>query len=304
MNEITPATSDGYYFHGDYGKYYELLSVAIDTTPGMDSSAGTTGAAASLRPRTKVGRTDNMDKYKTLFYPESSFGGFTDIDGTIAFYCRVNALLKPPFVAVDFGCGRGGHQEDPVVFRRNLRSLKGKVAKVIGVDVDEIGQTNPTLDEFRFLAPGRAWPLEDQSADLVTCDCVLEHLPDPLTFFQEAKRVLVQGGYLCIRTPNAHSYVGIGSRLVPNRHHGWVLSRAQLGRKEEDVFPTLYKCNTISALRRLFSRSHFRAAVYGYAPEPSYLSFSKLAYAVGVAHQKLAPGFLRPTILAFGQSGR
>ena len=243
-----------------------------------------------------------MDKYKALFYPESSFGGFTDIDGTVAFYCRVNALLKPSSVVVDFGCGRGGHQQDPVTFRRNLRSLKGKVAKVIGVDVDEIGETNPALDEFRLLAPGHPWPLDEQSTDLVTCDCVVEHLHDPAKLFQEARRVLAPGGHLCIRTPNAYSYVGIASRLIPNRHHCSVLSRAQIDRNEEDVFPTLYKCNTISALRRLFRANHFSAAVYGYAPEPSYLSFSKLAYAAGVAYQKLAPGFLKAAIFAFGQS--
>ena len=243
-----------------------------------------------------------VDSYKALFYPESSFGGFTDTDGTVAFYCRVNALLQPSFVIVDFGCGRGSHQDDPVMFRRNLRSLKGKVSKVIGVDVDEIGQANPSLDEFRSLAPGRPWPLEDRSADLVICDSVIEHLPDPASFFHEAKRVLAEGGYVCIRTPNVHSYVGIASRLVPNRHHGAVLSKAQTGRKEEDVFPTLYRCNTISILRLLLTNSNFRAVVYGYEPEPSYLSFSKLAYAVGVAHQKFAPGFLKPVIFAFGQT--
>jgi len=31
----------------------------------------------------------NIDKH----YPESRFGGFSDIDGTVTFYSRVNALL-------------------------------------------------------------------------------------------------------------------------------------------------------------------------------------------------------------------
>ncbi len=243
-----------------------------------------------------------MNSYKTIYYPESSFGGFTDVDGTVAFYCRINALVEPSFVIVDFGCGRGSHQEDPVMFRRNLRSLKGKVSRVIGIDVDEVGQKNPCLDEFRSLAPGRPWPLEDGSANLVICDFVIEHLPDPASLFYEAKRVLAEGGYLCIRTPNVHSYVGIASRLVPNKHHGVVLSKVQTGRKEEDIFPTLYRCNTISAVRRLLSNSGFRGVVYGYESEPSYLSFSRLAYAIGVAHQKFAPRFLRPAIFAFGQS--
>ena len=42
------------------------------------------------------------------FYPESRFGGFTDVDGTIAFYARVHSQLTPSSVVLDVGCGRGG----------------------------------------------------------------------------------------------------------------------------------------------------------------------------------------------------
>jgi SAM-dependent methyltransferase len=243
-----------------------------------------------------------MSSYQALFYPESTFGGITDIDGTVAFYCRVNALLQPSFVVLDFGCGRGKHQDDPVGFRRTLCSIRGKVSKVIGIDVDPIGLTNPLLDEFRLLVPDGPWPLKDGEVDLIVCDTVIEHLPDPSSFFREARRVLATGGYLCIRTPNAHSYLGVASRLVPNKYHSRVLSKVQTARKEEDVFPTLYRCNTISSLRQSLRHNKFRAVVYGWEPEPSYLSFSKLAYAAGVAYQKFVPGFLRMTIFAFGQS--
>jgi SAM-dependent methyltransferase len=243
-----------------------------------------------------------MNKYQTLFYPESSFGGFADIDGTVVFYSRVNALVQPSFIVLDFGCGRGArYRDDPVKFKRDLQLLKGKVAKVVGVDIDEIGQTNCGLDEFRLLKPGRPWPVDDRFADMIICDFVMEHLPDPAAFFLEASRVLVPGGYVCIRTPNALSYIGLISRLVPNRLHSKVLSKVQSDRKEQDVFPTLYRCNTIWALRRLLRDSQFQAAVYGYEAEPSYLGFSALAYAVGVAHQKVAPGFLKPAIFAFAR---
>ncbi len=243
-----------------------------------------------------------MNSYKGIFYPESTFGEITDIDGTVAFYTRINALLQPSFVVLDFGCGRGVRNEDPVIFRRNLCSLRGKVSRVIGIDVDPISTTNPLLDEYRHLEPGRPWPLSDREANLIICDTVIEHLSDPPSFFREANRVLAKGGYLCIRTPNLLSYLGIASWLVPNKYHSRVLSKVQTTRKEEDIFPTLYRCNTISALRRSLRNSNFRAVVYGYEAEPSYLSFSKIAYAVGVAHQKFAPGFLRPSIFAFAQS--
>lgn len=245
----------------------------------------------------------SIDVYKSRFYPESRFGGFTDVDGTIAFYAHVNALLQPSFVVLDFGCGRGAHTEDEVPFRRDLRRLRGKVATVIGVDVDEAGLSNATLDDFRRLE-GPRWPVDDASVDLVVCDSVMEHLPDPSGFFAEAVRVLVPGGYLCIRTPNVYSYIGITSRLVPSRYHDRVLAKAQLDRKEEDIFPTLYRCNTVRAIRKQLASHGFDGIVYGHEAEPSYLYFSRFLYALGVLHQKLAPAFLSPVIFAFAQKRR
>lgn len=242
-----------------------------------------------------------MDKYEPEFYPEVSFGGFTRFDGTIEFYTRVNALVGPDSVLVDFGCGRGEHQEDVSGVRRSLRCLRGKVAKVIGLDVDASFAGNSTIDEFRLLTPEMLWPLADASVHLVLCDSVIEHLPDPGVIFRESRRVLARGGYLCIRTTNLLSYVGLAARLVPNRWHAPVLARVQSARKEEDVFPTLYGCNTIPAIRRQFSQHGFRAVVYGHDAGPSYLTFSKIAYAVGYLHQRIAPSLVRPTIMAFGQ---
>jgi len=237
---------------------------------------------------------------EATFYPESTFGGFSDIDGTVVFYGRVNALIQPSFRIVDFGCGRGEHAEDPIIFRRNLRCFKGKVAKITGLDVHSGGYCNPVLDEFLLLSDG-PWPLENKSADLVICDNVLEHLSAPEMFFREAARVLVRGGYLCIRTPNALGYVGISSRLVPNKHRKDLLAKTQPKRKEEDIFPTLYRCNTVWAIRRQMVMCGFRAVVYGYEANPSYLSFSKLAYGLGVFHQRFAPSFFRLAIFGFGQ---
>jgi SAM-dependent methyltransferase len=234
------------------------------------------------------------------FYPESRFGGFTQIDGTVAFYTRVQALARPDSVVVDFGCGRGAYQDDPIPYRRGLRVLRGKVARVIGLDASPAGAENPFLDTFLRLE-GPRWPLDDRSADLCISDNVLEHLPDPGVFFAEAARVLRPGGVVCIRTPNRWSYIALLARLIPNRGHAGVLAKAKPGLREADVFPTLYRCNTVSALRRALRRAGFQAVVYGYEAEPSYLSFSPVAYALGVAHQKLAPGFLKPAIFAFGR---
>jgi SAM-dependent methyltransferase len=240
-------------------------------------------------------------KFQEAHYPETRFGGFTDVDGTIAFYTRVNALLRPESVVVDFGCGRGAHSDDPVGYRRELRNLSGRAKRVIGIDVDHAAAANPFVDEFRFLESDK-WPLDNRTTDLVFSDCVLEHLPDPSGFFSEARRVLRPGGLLCLRTTNLWSYVGIASKLIPNRAHAKVLSHVQDRRKGEDVFPALYRCNSISRIRRELRVHGFDGVVYGHEAEPSYLSFSRLAFALGVIHQKIAPSIFAPTIFAFARS--
>lgn len=239
-------------------------------------------------------------KYKELFYPEARFGGFSDIDGTITFFNRVNALLEPAFTVLDVGCGVGMYAEDPLPLRRSLRILKGKVAKVTGIDVDSAARQNPFLDEF-LLIKDDCWPLGDNSVDLIVSDHVLEHIQNPDQFFAEARRTLKDGGYLCIRTPNRWSYVAFFATLVPNQYHSRVLSVVQEGRKEEHVFPTLYRCNSTRKIRNILKKYGFESVVYGYEAEPSYLSFSKFAYAVGVFHQMFAPRFLKPVIFAFGK---
>jgi hypothetical protein len=240
--------------------------------------------------------------YKTAFYPETAFGGFTDIDGTIAFYVRVNALVEPSFRIVDFGCGRGGQAEDPIAFRRNLRCFKGRVARIIGLDVDIAGRTNPCLDEFRSLMPDASWGRRNRMGEfdyLRFCDGAPGRSRGLIPRGQKGSRA--RGG-ICVSAPLMLTVTSaLSRRLVPNKHHAKITSKAQADRKEEDVFPTLYRCNTISAIRRQMRLSGFQSLVYGYEAEPSYLEFSKLAYALGVLHQKYACSFMRPVILAFGR---
>jgi len=239
-------------------------------------------------------------KYKEVFYPEARFGGFTDIDGTIAFFNRINSILNPSFTVLDVGCGRGAYGDDPIPFRRKLRILKGKVSKVVGIDVDHAANDNPFIDEFRLIQEDH-WPIETDSIDLIVCDHVLEHLNNPNQFFSEARRTLNDGGYFCIRTPNRWSYIAIAATLIPNKYHSKVTSVVQEGRKEEDVFPTVYKCNSIGRIKNMMKKHDFECVVYGYEAEPSYLSFSKSAYWLGVLHQRFAPSFLKPVIFAFGK---
>lgn len=240
---------------------------------------------------------------KTFFYPESRFGGFTDSDAHVVFYTRVHSLLSADSVVLDIGCGRGRAVSDPVPVRRRLRTLKGKCRRVIGIDVDPAASVNPCIDEFRVIAPEAPhWPVEDEGVDLAVSISVLEHVSDPELFFAECRRVIKPGGFLCLRTTNLWSYSGLAARLVPNRYHAAVIRRVNAHpRPDQDVFPTLYRCNTVFKLRRTLSRFGFDHCVYGYQSQPSSLAFSRFFYFWGVVHQHLAPNVIKPTLFAFAQ---
>ena len=47
-----------------------------------------------------------MSDIVSIFYPENMAGGFSRCDGTVQFYQRVRALLRPGWVVLDFGAVR------------------------------------------------------------------------------------------------------------------------------------------------------------------------------------------------------
>lgn len=224
------------------------------------------------------------------------------MDGTIAFYGRVQALLKPGQVVVDLGAGRGGeHIDDPIPYRRAMRNLRGDGRHVIGLDVDEAVLGNAFVDAAKVFDPKSPLPLQSEIVDMIISDYVFEHVDDPAFLVAEAYRVLKPGGWICARTPNFFSYVGIAVNLIPNRLHTRLLGRVQAGRKSIDVFPTRYRMNSVSALRRLFPRDRWMSASYSIDSEPVYVGDSWLAWAAVRILQAVTPRAFQTNLLIFEQ---
>lgn len=239
---------------------------------------------------------------KYRHYPEARFGGFADIDQVTVFYTRVRALMDPSFTVLDIGCGRGKQADDPIPTRRRLKTLKDACERLIGIDLDPAAGENPCIDEFRMMQPHEAWPLEDASIDLALSDYVLEHVDDPRLFFSECRRVIRPGGLLCMRTTNVLSYYGLASLLTPNIAHAAIIGRVYTKpRQTADVFPTRYRCNTLGAVRGMLERHGFEHCVYGYQSDPAHFGFSRILYAFGVLHQRMAPAAIKPAIFAFAE---
>ncbi|MDN5893794.1 MAG: class I SAM-dependent methyltransferase [Nocardioides sp.] len=237
-------------------------------------------------------------------YPEIEVGGYSRDDKTAEFYGRINALLTPESVVVDFGAGRGGFMDDPDSYLRRLQLIRGRVARVVGIDIDPIVKENPSVDEAQVWQPGERIDLPDESVDLVFSDYTFEHVDDPSLVVPELQRILKPGGWICARTPNKWGYIALGARMVPNKMHARVLERLQPARAERDVFPTRYRMNTLGALRQQFPERWWKVTGYTVNGEPVYFGSSRvLIYGVyGVS--KLLPQKLGAMCMFFVQKRR
>lgn len=241
-----------------------------------------------------------LQRLRARLHPESGAGGFSAIDGTVIFYTRIAALLRPETTVLDLGAGRGrAHVDDPVSFRRSLMDLRGRCAKVIGADPDPAVLANPSLDEAVVMPSPEAVPLPDACVDLILADHVLEHVADPAAFAAECARLLRPGGWLCARTPNRWGLVATASLAIPARLHAAVLARAQPHRRAEDVFPTCYRLNTRRALARAFPERAWSHHVHGWNSEPAYAGRSALAWRAMQGLQALLPPAMDATLHVF-----
>ncbi len=229
-------------------------------------------------------------------YPEVAAGGFSRVDGMIAFYTRIHALLGDDDLVLDFGAGRGRAAEDPVPFRRELRCLRGARRQVVGVDVDPLVLENPLVDVAHVMSEGRV-PLQDESVDLIVANAVFEHLERPDEVAVELDRVLKPGGWLCAQTPNRWGYIALGARILPNRFHVRALRRLQPDREANDVFPTLYRLNTRRAIARQFTG--YECYIYGHNAEATYVGRSRLASSAISAFSRIAPDRLASILMVF-----
>lgn len=241
-------------------------------------------------------RENNVKHVKHFFYPETAVGGFSSVDGTVQFYQRVNAILDKDSLVVDLGAGRGSAADtDTSPYRLALMTLRGKCRKIIGVDVDEAVLNNPMVDEARLIGADGSLPLEDNSVDMIISDNVFEHISNVDQFSSEIDRVLRVGGWVCARTPNRWGYIGIGTNLIPNRWHVALLKYLQPTRKDIDVFPTCYKLNTISSLKKAFPQTKWEHYIYSWNAEPAYFGSSRTAWFVVKTIFRFTPGALGGT---------
>lgn len=189
--------------------------------------------------------------------------------------------LEPNSQVLDFGAGRGAVQE---------MDFQDVVAFVAGIDPDASVLQNPFLHEAKVLPASEGTiPYPASSFDVVFANNVLEHLEQPDTCFEEIHRVLRPNGLFIGKTPNKRHYIATIARLSPYPVHK--LLNEIRGRRKEDTFPTLYRCNTPERITSLAVRNGFEVVDVGmWEGRPEYLRISAVPYLAGLLYERAVNG--------------
>jgi SAM-dependent methyltransferase len=228
---------------------------------------------------------------------DTMVGGFTENDGTIDFYLRINTLIDSTSIVLDLGAGRASwFEDDNCKTRREIRLLKGKVEQYIVADVDKAVFDNNSSDKQIIIKDGKL-DIEPNSIDLIIADFVLEHIDDPKEFYNQINSCLKNKGWFCARTPHKYNYVSLIASMLKNSLHSKLLRYAQPDRKEIDVFPKLFKLNQMKDIKYTFS--DWENFSFIYRAEPSYHFGSKTLFALQSLLHRIMPAFACGNLFVF-----
>jgi SAM-dependent methyltransferase len=233
-------------------------------------------------------------------YPEAAFSGFSFDNVEVAFAVQVLSLVQPHYEILDYGAGRGEwFDDDKSPGRRDLQLLRGKCREVVGCDVDPAVLRNRAVDRAELIGADGALPFTDGFFDMIVSRYVFEHITNPEVAAREMLRVVRPGGWICALTPNKWGYPAIGARLIANKDHASVVTRAQPnGRAAHDVFPTAYQLNTRHQIERHFGKSADVIVQYASGPPSYYFGNGALFSLFSMLH-KLQPRMLSTAMMIF-----
>ena len=178
---------------------------------------------------------------------------------------------------LDAGCGR---------YLKFCREFAGG-AHVVGIDLDRAFETTNREPPYAVRGDVGALPFCSGHFDLIISRSVVEHLEDPPRVFREFARVLRPGGKVIVLTPNKYDYVSVFAALTPYWLHRALVSRI-FNVPPDDVFPTLYRANTVSSMRRAMSAAGLQECEMDTINHyPAYLMFSPVLFRLGVLYERL-----------------
>jgi ubiquinone/menaquinone biosynthesis C-methylase UbiE len=160
---------------------------------------------------------------------------------------KINNLLDREKVWIDCGCG----SNETITLYKHLAKT------AIGIDI-----TDPE-DKNNFIkADLKNLPIWSDFADLITLRFVIEHFEYPERYISEFKRVLKDRGKIVILTTNLLSPLIYLPRLfLPTSIKGKILT-SLFKVKDNDVFKTYHKLNTLGKFRELSKNFEIKEVIY------------------------------------------
>jgi ubiquinone/menaquinone biosynthesis C-methylase UbiE len=199
-------------------------------------------------------------------------------NGSQQFRDVIDSHLPADAIVLELGAGPSN---------RTTKYLSERSACVDGLDIDEQVKSNEFLNRA-FVYAGQEFPLEDASYDAVVADYVLEHIEKPQAVLAEITRVLRPRGVFLFRTPNLFHYVSLISAMTPHVVHRICRKFVHGSDNTPDPYPTFYRLNTRRRIRQLCRDTGLCSIeLQMIEKEPSYLMFSRPAFLVGVAYERL-----------------
>jgi SAM-dependent methyltransferase len=149
--------------------------------------------------------------------------------------------------------GGGGFYDFP-------SSLRGRAARMVGVDPDAGVLTRPWLDEAHQLLMEEYAPSAVERFEVALCVYVVEHVATPGAFFEAVRSVLKPGGSCLGITPNLLHYFGVVSAAATRIGvEDWLLRRVRSPELIEAYHsPVRYRCNTARRIRSTATAAGFR----------------------------------------------
>lgn len=148
---------------------------------------------------------------------------------------------------LDIGCG---HQILPEWRSLEEKRIARKCKFIVGIDYDLHSLVNHNNISFKVKGSITKLPFKDNYFDLITANMVVEHLDSPDVQFKEVWRILKKDGVFIFHTPNVYGYTASISRLLPKMIKNKLIYFLQK-RKDEDVFDTYYRINSMKKIKRL-----------------------------------------------------
>ncbi len=187
----------------------------------------------------------NIDEYRRRFADNEW--------RAVIFRDMVLAELKDrlgPKTVLDIGCGSGFDDSSKL-----QQSLIAAADRYVGVDPDTSAAAPENISELHGCTLEDA-PVPSDSVDVAFAVMVLEHVREPEQFFDALLRTLKPGGVFLGFTPYRWHYFAVISQLMEDLglKDPYLDSVGSSTGTRYKNFPTCYRCNTHSSVRRYTGR--------------------------------------------------